>query len=753
MTFPSRKKLRTTVQSNSRNFRSALFVACLLTPFLTPTCSKAQQNADWNRRSDDWRTQAWHDTNQNAQPQRSLQWQTPSNTDPNQQFETQPIPTPVPKSRPVDRDTVRANFQHHSAMANQSANLPTGRVRQVHRATDNPFKDPFGDARPTPTSTHQSPFVLASYATETSQPQPMRPRLTAPKLLPGSSGASSLGQTLQIQSPRLAQSEEPSLDDLQLYDDEQFPIPSAPSKPSEGVFDFTAPEANPLGENLDMPDAPGDFPSQPGTFPDAPEPSDVTPNSLPDPPKNTDSFFPEDPAPATPPPEALPELDIPASPFDEPTQPAIPDPDSDLLDPFGPEPTEPMSPQPEIDDFPFDEPSTETPTERPLTEPESPAPERVPDTMPAEPFAPEQQPQPQPQIPQPEPESIPEPTEPDFPPTSPDPEPAQTLPDPYEDNAPRLPDPEPTFEADGGSSVDQDRNELQRELDELENRLGTPRIDEDEDQPKQSKEPKRPRGDGRDAFADDEDQDDEDKEFPCDRIYDERNCCEQENECRTAWDRLTKRRVMDISLDITPPYSPLPEDIAESAQDKAERLAKAPSRVWYDRGGQSIANGRLVDFRDGQIFVDTIDGRVSAIPFQHLSHDDLCFITAWWGLPGECTVLANDDGIRDWRMCTFTWKASSLCHKPLYFEDVQLERYGHSAGPFLQPLFTTAHFFSNVLLLPYNMGVYPPNECRYPLGHYRPGSCAPWLVPAFPLSERGAKAELITILAMWGFAS
>ena len=63
-----------------------------------------------------------------------------------------------------------------------------------------------------------------------------------------------------------------------------------------------------------------------------------------------------------------------------------------------------------------------------------------------------------------------------------------------------------------------------------------------------------------------------------------------------------------------------------------------------------------------------------------------------------------------------------MCHKPLYFEDEQLERYGHSFSPCFQPFISGAHFFCTLPVLPYCMGVEPPCECIYALGHYRPGS-------------------------------
>jgi hypothetical protein len=94
-----------------------------------------------------------------------------------------------------------------------------------------------------------------------------------------------------------------------------------------------------------------------------------------------------------------------------------------------------------------------------------------------------------------------------------------------------------------------------------------------------------------------------------------------------------------------------------------------------------------------------------------------------------------------WAPTTFAWKASGVCHKPLYFEDVQLERYGHSAGPLLQPLASAAHFFVLVPALPYSMGLEPPAECIYTLGYYRPGSCAPYMLDPIPFSVRAGLAQ------------
>jgi hypothetical protein len=113
------------------------------------------------------------------------------------------------------------------------------------------------------------------------------------------------------------------------------------------------------------------------------------------------------------------------------------------------------------------------------------------------------------------------------------------------------------------------------------------------------------------------------------------------------------------------------------------------------------------------------------------------------GVPGEdfpyeCPIGNTTLQPRVWPEITYNWKASALCHKPLYFEDVQLERYGHTWLPDVQPLVSGAHFFGSVAILPYKMGLQTPNECVYALGHYRPGSCAPYYIEALPFTWRAA---------------
>lgn len=109
--------------------------------------------------------------------------------------------------------------------------------------------------------------------------------------------------------------------------------------------------------------------------------------------------------------------------------------------------------------------------------------------------------------------------------------------------------------------------------------------------------------------------------------------------------------------------------------------------------------------------------------------------------PEICSFEGVPSAARCWNPQTFVWTASAVCSKPLYYQDIQLERYGHTRGPIIQPLISAAHFFGNVAIAPYKAGIHPPNECVYALGYYRPGDCAPWLYEPFPWSVRGAASQ------------
>ena len=226
--------------------------------------------------------------------------------------------------------------------------------------------------------------------------------------------------------------------------------------------------------------------------------------------------------------------------------------------------------------------------------------------------------------------------------------------------------------------------------------------------------------------------------------YNYRDCGKAEEGCRLFGDSIRGVPLSHLSLNIVPNYKPEAKSREEDEKERTSQLKNSNSREWRDRAGKVLATGRLIDFRSSKVILgDETGAEVAALNVYDLGDDEMCFLTGWWRLPGECQSQTAGylPSVRNWTPSTFTWTASALCHKPLYFEEVQLERYGHTAGPFKQPIISGAHFFLNIAALPYKMAINPPMECQYPLGYYRPGNCAPWHIPPIPLSLRGAAAE------------
>lgn len=213
--------------------------------------------------------------------------------------------------------------------------------------------------------------------------------------------------------------------------------------------------------------------------------------------------------------------------------------------------------------------------------------------------------------------------------------------------------------------------------------------------------------------------------------------------------RIAAQTIDKISLDVSPPFRPDEFDVQRYEKLKADFEEKQVIRRWVSIDGRQLATGRLRDLAYEKAVIETEDGSITQLPINRLSEGDIAYITENWGLPRECLIEQVAYQPRNWNPMTMTWTASNLCHNPLYFEDVNLERYGHTRGPVLEPLVQSAHFFGNVLVLPYKMGVHSPHECQYALGYYRPGDCAPWIKPPVPLSARGAIAQAATMTGLF----
>lgn len=208
--------------------------------------------------------------------------------------------------------------------------------------------------------------------------------------------------------------------------------------------------------------------------------------------------------------------------------------------------------------------------------------------------------------------------------------------------------------------------------------------------------------------------------------------------CDEFRERIRSATIDQVSLDPSPPFRPDVIDVKEFDKLKDRFNENQKVRVWRSIDGRPMGTGRLDDLAYENAIIRTDFGTKEELPLNQLSEADLAYISQNWGLPTECLIEQVAYAPRQWTPTTMTYTASNVCHKPLYFEEVNLERYGHTAGPLAQPFISSAHFFLNIAVLPYKMGVHAPSECQYALGYYRPGNCAPWIIPPVPLSVRGA---------------
>lgn len=116
---------------------------------------------------------------------------------------------------------------------------------------------------------------------------------------------------------------------------------------------------------------------------------------------------------------------------------------------------------------------------------------------------------------------------------------------------------------------------------------------------------------------------------------------------------------------------------------------------------------------------------------------------------GDLRELRMEQG---WTPSMMNWRATNFAHRPLYFEDILLERHGQRRRHGTQPLWSAAHFFTTFPILPYKIGIERPCECIYTLGYGRPGNCKPSLRRRFvyetdaALFESGAWVAAVLLL-------
>ena len=86
-------------------------------------------------------------------------------------------------------------------------------------------------------------------------------------------------------------------------------------------------------------------------------------------------------------------------------------------------------------------------------------------------------------------------------------------------------------------------------------------------------------------------------------------------------------------------------------------------------------------------------------------------------LPERGSIAHSTGHSRDWGLIAYQWQPTGYAHSPLYFEEVNLERYGSEFPfPFAQAWISGMHFYTHIPLLPYTVAAQKPWEEKYVLG-------------------------------------
>lgn len=112
-----------------------------------------------------------------------------------------------------------------------------------------------------------------------------------------------------------------------------------------------------------------------------------------------------------------------------------------------------------------------------------------------------------------------------------------------------------------------------------------------------------------------------------------------------------------------------------------------------------------------------------------------------WGFPDEDVIrIKTTMTKRDFPPTQAIERASYVVYQPLYFQQINAERYGWDLGIF-QPVVSAGQFYGDVLLFPYKFAANPPWHCDTNVGYALPGDPEPLRFLTTPFSWRGVAAQ------------
>lgn len=113
--------------------------------------------------------------------------------------------------------------------------------------------------------------------------------------------------------------------------------------------------------------------------------------------------------------------------------------------------------------------------------------------------------------------------------------------------------------------------------------------------------------------------------------------------------------------------------------------------------------------------------------------------------PEEVRLSGIPYSFRNFPRADYCWEAPDLWHYPLYFEDIPLERYGHTRHYIIQPFVSVPRFMFQLGMMPYQLTIDPVYKVRYTLGLYRPGEHVPYMYYQMPWNLQAALVQAGTV--------
>ena len=159
--------------------------------------------------------------------------------------------------------------------------------------------------------------------------------------------------------------------------------------------------------------------------------------------------------------------------------------------------------------------------------------------------------------------------------------------------------------------------------------------------------------------------------------------------------------------------------------------------------GEVLATGRMGNYASGSVIVvDETGKEVARLPWHRTRRGRALLperlVAAAVGMPaGRTTRRASGTG----RRSVFAWHASALCHKPLYFEEVQLERYGHTDRPVHAAVHQRCSLLPEHRHAALSHGHQPAARVPVRPRLLPPRQLCSWMIQPVPLSLRGGLAQ------------